>query len=441
MLYYAVMLRGENTPGSADYRPSRLIAGMLAISAAAALYTGLTDREENFGDTIATAPGQSQAALPAPECPAPSQESIVTVTRMLDEPRPFTEMSPTGSWMTQVGYSEHIDQKADELGIEFVKPDYRKIKTLYKALNSYGADKPFKAYQEVAEDVLNQHGINLQIGLPAQYEDGAKTLSESERESPAIKQEVLELTYSFASTPRNLTKHLGLKTIALIAHSTDYATAHKKTQTMAVDIFNIAGMGKHKKVEMTKVIDHEIGHFIQYKACGIADRLNDTAYIGLNNKAGYKFSTLPQDSLKSQPTPLDKAKRRHVSLINIKSEALYNKQKSAYCRAEIDIENAFADIEMVSDFSYKNVAEDVAEIQGRLLKPESYAELLDKRTPVIRAKAIMQTARLHELAPEVARYYTLQAVRPPVSVADCTDTRILHRISGDDVLDLPAMSR
>jgi hypothetical protein len=337
-------------------------------------------------------------------CDAPSPEAIQAVTQMFDSPRPDL---PRGS--TRAQRAAFGAQERQELGIAF--PEYDEKEIIARSQND-----PFEHYFNVTKNILDQLNIPLRIGPPKDMNgDHAEIPTQAELETAKAKFQVLALARIFAYTPMSLTKSLGIKEVALTAHGKDYDGLTLIDQ--GVLIVDVANVGE----EEWDVATHELYHLVDAAECGPHHMDNDPAYTAWNRHSKYAGNKwpLPPNLLQGQPPSFEAIEKQDYQLSDKQYAAAKVGDPAAYCQARKAEDTLLAGIEMQSDYSHRDVAEDKAELGKNIFEPISYFEMLDSRAPARRGKFLVLLARMYEHNPNVVRDYSLEATRPLTPTYAC----------------------
>lgn len=355
-------------------------------------------------------------------CPAPSSESIETVTEMFDNP-PIRSLNPNPRGATSQSIQEYIIAQRQEVGIRMPNYDHVQSGRLGSALNTPGQTPPFQDYLQFAEGVLDQLDIPITIGVP----DGvdAKVPTQAELESRNAKYQVLQIADMFGIIPMNLTEQLGINGVVLTAHGNGYA-GQTFDGILIIDIVN-AG-------ETYSTDTHELFHIIDAAMCGQEDAQNDPGYARLNTYATYAYEwPLPEGFMDSQPIPLDAVKDdTYYELDTQRWEADDLGDAAAYCVIQATMDNLVKDVEMTDQYSHRSVTEDKANVGRHIVELTNYSEMLDPAKPVIRQKFLFLLARMYEMNPEVVEYYAANAGRTRDPASDCNKTAGGHTFLTDD---------
>lgn len=381
-------MTSEGSCGS-QLRRSVVTAGFLGVG----VMLGITAASE--------ADEPPEAAATTLECPAPSPESIEIVTDLFENPRK-PEYKSDDIWGKRYEHNDFIQQERKRLGIIYPQFDDYRETDLSIPLYAAVTPKPYGEYHYFTSSILSQLDVQLVTELPPeQMPPGAKAPTSQELETDGAKYQVLELARMFGHQSTNFTKWLGVRKVALLAHTGYSGSAIPEDGILIIDVTN-AGEGGHG------IPRHELTHIINPKLCGAGSTYNDPAYAGLNSQATYTGVWPPPEGfLDTMPPSVVDIHDEYMVLSAERYAAIENDDDEAYCAAETAIDGLLADIEMTTPYSYNNVEEDKADLGREILDPDGYDEMLDPAAPVRRAKFLLQAARHYEATPEVVEDWGL----------------------------------
>jgi hypothetical protein len=341
-------------------------------------------------------------------CAPPSAAAVDAVEQLINIPLPKFPGRTAPERGAQVGKYERAKQA--ELGITFPVYDVRKLHHLGTGVggNIVGTPPPFTEYKTMLTGILGQLDIPLRIGVPENVvgldKVDARQPAAEELETSAAKFQVLRLSEMFARAPIQLSTNLGITEVAL--------TAKGKS-----DIGGYSGLAlTHDGVLIVDVVSaeesnydlafHEYYHLVDSDACGPQRIHTDRAYAAQNVAGTYAERwPLPPGFIEKQPKSYGALADSRGRLYTKKNEAREREDRGAYCNAEAELDTLHKDVEVNSDYSYYNVAEDKAEIGSQVLQPQEYPHMLDPTMPVRRNKFKLLLARLYEKHRNVATYY------------------------------------
>lgn len=381
----------EQLPGEVPSWRQSVAAGCLA---AASLLSVCTFAEE----AIQQVRGQ--------QCSAPSEAALKKVTTLFDSPSPEPDAAADAKLGHRRAYRDFYARRIAELGITFPKYDSHHLDSLEIDLNQ-NQSKGFGEYYSALSAILNELGIPLKTGPVEGMGLKAQTPTNAELQTSQAKFQTLHLARIFNKVPINLTKRLGITQVALTAHGEGFGgLALTDEGVLIVDVTN-------NGEERLGVAEHEYEHLIDAAECGADGMQNDPAYESLNRRAKYAGEyPLPQGFLNTVPRTWEALSGKIYPLKDAMQEAAKKRDAAKGRQSQKALEALENGIEVESDYGYKNVGEDKAELGSHIFDPPSYGDVLDKISPVRRAKFLLLLARLYELAPEVVEYYSLNASRP-----------------------------
>ena len=368
------------------------------------------------------------------QCPAPSPSTIATVAQLYDHMEKIPSLNEGDRQYDGPAYDRYMQDKQRELDIQLPYLSNNNLKSLTATMYK-GIKIPFKDYEFATRQILDQIDVPLFIGLPPnipkQVAYGSVTPTDKELETTRAKNEVLDIANMFGRLPKNLTHNVGIKAVAIVAHSTVAGFAVTSEGVLVTDITNVG------EYDRTTAL-HEFAHLVDASICGPTKMYNDPAYSGLNQHAGYAHTYLPSaDFIKSQPITFEKIKSGvYASEDNLANSAAAvtaqpgNKPlHDDYCAQADAHYKTFEKIDFISDYSESSAPEDKAEVGKELLTVYTANRLLHHSSPVLRAKGLLFLARIYQRFPNSVKYMALNPVtldKPGIGCGKPNDYQLVH---------------
>lgn len=335
-------------------------------------------------------------------CPAPKASDITAVERLFaQEPQKFD--APT-TW------SEEASAKYDEFYTKTIPSEYGL--TLHVPDDVYDldlyADQPpsFAKVLQTTQAFMKLYGVDVKVMTKSEApkHNGHKSSipSQDELETIESKAAVMALAEGISQVPEEFVRQTGLTNIWLVTKGDGFA-AFAETggdhNTIVESIDQTGTMG-------SEIFGHEFMHLVDSATCGGGfEAEQDPAIDDIN-------SAIPYDSEMGDMTPRQFAQKRPYSYKDMRiimRNYLDQPNSLMPCDLSTSFENS---MKVFTQYSYKNVVEDKAEIGKNFFGRYNYAVILDKRLPAIRQKALVLLARIYNKFPNVVRYYAAVSDRP-----------------------------
>lgn len=356
------------------------------------------------------------------QCPAPAESDIRAVTELFSGTKPFpqglehlthTSVERKQAWQlyhdfykdrqAALGIVTHAPNLANDSFVAITTPKATTFDSSLRTLNKYTALYGVKVVVATPQIIAAEH-INGRPPTP-------KELS-----NPSFKGTLYSIKNAMIPQPEQFVRNdAGLKRI--IIDTTDTKSGEPDYAGFAVTGGNRDTIVINGKYFISPdVITHEEFHLEDTGLCGSpADASSDPSYAALNYGVPYLDGT-----------PEDAKPPRHTvpkSMENLMSSNAYRDYEDTYylhpekhihaaCTALKKLNLLKSTVIMESDYSYKDVVEDKAELGNEALTVSGYADGLDPTTPKKRAKFMHLLARMYHQDPSVVKYFALFASRP-----------------------------
>ena len=411
------MSRPEIAPQKHDFKYLAPRLAVLSLSAACTVY-GINNLVSNLNE----------------QCPAPSPSALAAVAELYDHPEVVPSLKLSDDAINAPAYDRYMQDKQRQLDIQL--PSYSQIDLNYLSGAIYSSKKrPFTDYESATRGILDQIDIPLYIGLPPYISKqdtlGAITPTTNELETLRAKNEILMIAAMFGREPKNITRNIGIKAVAIVAHSTVGGLAITDKGVLITDITNVSESDRTTPF-------HEFAHLVDAAVCGSIGMHNDPAYASLNRQARYAQSFKPSvDFVKSQPKTFDKVENDvQVAYFNSESNAeavaadpVNKPLHDHYCRQKAASDETVANIDDISEYSETFVTEDKAEVGKELFDSYTADQLLHRTSPTLRAKGLLFLARMYQRFPNSVKYMALNPVNHNQPVVRCdksNDYQLVH---------------
>lgn len=359
-----------------------LLAGMGA-GAAIDYELGLTPNVPRIANEL------SQITGNIPTCPTPSPLTMHTVGRLFSS-RPL-DKSPRYWGET---YSESSAEIAERLGLTL--PD----NYLADKLDRAPENRPFNWDFAVAGAYLAQFGVRLSVAGPNQFDKSTGTMpTRADLANFSTKYALEDIVGGLQYVPLQYVRATGLKHVVLTDITDNdiqgMALTKGKDNTVLVD---------PRKGGDLNLMPHEMEHLIDAKECGAPlGNVSDPAYTALNGGNIYHSNEHEKDA--------DEITVEGTLADDVRNFAIASNSSIA-CKEEEIYKRALPKAVAYSDYGLTDLAEDKATIGANIAFPETYGEVLSKRTPIIRKKFEIIMARLYDINPRLVRYFAGVSTRP-----------------------------
>lgn len=344
-------------------------------------------------------------------CPSAQPESVAAAIRLLDHPPEIPQFSGPDKFARGRQFSAWLRDQEQKLGASTPERDRELFTDLEIALHQQNETRPFSEYESVLRGVLGQIGITLEIGPEDDTNYSVDTPSPNELETYAAKFQALWVARMFSSIPIELSRTLGIKKVVFGADSS--------LKSSPIDRFSGLAVASDGTliIDITSIEDqdwgtaqHEIYHFVDASWCKVPDTRRDPAYAKLNHSAEYNDDEWPLSAAfaSTQPPRFTNQHDQYLSMYAVARAAQKDNNVERYSEVKRQADAIMRGIEMYSDYSHFNPAEDKAELGSNIFDEWHYDDLLNPESPVLKAKFIELFARLYQVNPDVARFYALR---------------------------------
>lgn len=256
----------------------------------------------------------------------------------------------------------------------------------------------FAEYLQAGNQFASQYGMTIEVASPdepALVEDGARVPTAEELETPNAKSAIVNTVLTLSTMPVEFVRQIGWERTVLEAKHPD-AAAYVHGKYPGTVFSNVSAMDDSG---IQRVYYHEAYHLLDKAECGEGKQIRQDPGFDLLNKSDVR----PQQPLRMNSK--ESIERRHGD--DAYAEVFDNGAEQSYPKCAVNLIKfaELANAARITDYSYKTLAEDKAEIGQNMLDPYAYDAILDPRTPIIREKTIYLLGRMVAFNPAVAQYY------------------------------------